>query len=422
MTGLTMGTTIEDWLWRFLPFFEQAQDMDSVSVTRPTGKAAASWRRGAWRFAWLVFALAAGTEVGALEMVEFEREGKRQRVEGKEVVRAEDGGVMLLTADGTLWNLTPEEIVTSRRDERPFAPLSAAEAGKQLQSALPEGFEIHNTAHFVICYNTSRAYAQWCGALYERLYSGFTNYWTKKGVTLREPELPLVCIVFADQAAYAKHVQPELGGTSTNIIAYYSLKTNRVTMYDLTGIEAVRGGGRRGTLAQINQILSQPEAERMVATVIHEATHQIAFNCGFHERYADIPLWVSEGVAMYFEAPDLSNSKGWRSIGEVNRPRLLRYREYAPARPSESLRSLIVNDERFRNPRESLDAYAEAWALNYFLLRQRPKEYAAYVETLGRKTPLVWDSAEARLAEFEKEFGDLGKLDSEFRKQMQKMR
>ena len=120
----------------------------------------------------------------------------------------------------------------------------------------------------------------------------------------------------------------------------------------------------------------------MVATVIHEATHQIAFNCGLQTRFADIPLWVSEGVAVYFEAPDFSNSKGWRTIGEVNRPRLGAFRQYAGRRTNGSLRSLIADDKRFRDPRQAADAYAEAWALNYFLIRQKPKEYAAYLQEL----------------------------------------
>ncbi len=130
-----------------------------------------------------------------------------------------------------------------------------------------------------------------------------------------------------------------------NIVGFYSLRSNRVNMYDLTGMEPLRTGNeKRGNLAQINQILSHPEAESMVATVIHEATHQIAFNCGLEQRFADVPLWLSEGLAMYFETPDLNSTKGWRTLGEVNRPRLARFREYLPRRPANSLVSLISED------------------------------------------------------------------------------
>ena len=66
----------------------------------------------------------------------------------------------------------------------------------------------------------------------------------------------------------------------------------------------------------------------MVATIIHEATHQLAFNRGLQARFADVPLWVSEGIALYFETPDLRNSRGWQTVGAVNRVRLDRFRQY----------------------------------------------------------------------------------------------
>ena len=99
------------------------------------------------------------------------------------------------------------------------------------------------------------------------------------------------------------------------------------------------------------QMLARPEAEPMVATIIHEATHQIAFNCGLQTRFADIPVWVSEGLAVYFETPDLQSPKGWRNIGAVNQPRLDRFREYLTRRPPGSLASLLADDKRMRDPR-----------------------------------------------------------------------
>jgi hypothetical protein len=360
---------------------------------------------------------------GAIDHIAFRRDAKEATVSGQLVVKAEDGGLMLLSADGELWSIQPDEIISHRGDDKPFVPLSAEEAGAATLKRLPDGFEVYSTAHYVICHNTSRAYAQWCGALYERLYTGFISFWTHKGITLHEPKLPLVCVVFADQDAYDRFARDELADRADSIVAYYSLRTNLVTMFDLTGLAALRqSDDRRGTTAQINQLLARPAAERMVATVIHEATHQLAYNCGLHQRFADIPLWLSEGVAMYFEAPDLSNSKGWRTIGAVNRPRLRTLREYAQQRPVGSLKSLIIDDKRLRDPRQVNTAYAEAWALNYFLIRQRPKEYVAYLQMLSEKGPLLWDAPEERLAQFKSAFGDLEKLDAEFLRHIQKVR
>jgi hypothetical protein len=359
----------------------------------------------------------------ALDHVAFRRDGKENSVSGRLMVKAEDGGLMIMSPDGQLWSIQPDELVDHRSDEAPFVPQAPDAAARAMLEQLPEGFEIYRTAHYIICHNTSRAYAQWCGALYERLYAGFMNYWKRRGFELHEPALPLVCVVFAQQGSYAQFAQGELGDAADRIVAYYSLRTNRVTMFDLTGLEALRRpGDRRGTTAQISQTLARAQAAQMVATVIHEASHQIAFNCGLHARFADIPLWVSEGVAMYFEAPDLSNSKGWKTIGQINRPRLQTLREYSRRRPVGSLHSLIIDDKRLRDPRQATEAYAEAWALTYFLIRQKPKEYVAYLQKLSQKGALVWDQPPERLAEFEAAFGDMAKLDAEFVRYMQKLR
>ena len=87
-----------------------------------------------------------------------------------------------------------------------------------------------------------------------------------------------------------------------------------------------RGGS---SAAHINQVLSQPAAERTVATIVHEATHQLAYNTGLQTRYAGNPMWVSEGIAVYFETPDLDSARGWRYIGAINRLHLNHFREYA---------------------------------------------------------------------------------------------
>ena len=379
-----------------------------------------------WYIALLfVIAILQSSSARALDRVVF-RQGKdapEQRLFGKLLIKAADGGLLLQTTDGRLWPIQPEEIIEHQETPDAFKALTPAELAKQLVAELP-GCEVHTTAHYLICHNTSKAYAQWVGALYERLYAGFNNFWTRKGIKLRESETPLVVCVFADQTSYATYTRPELGEGTKSIIAYYSLKSNRVAMYDLTGVEALRQpGDHRGSVQQINAMLAKPEAESMVATIIHEATHQIAFNCGLHARFADIPLWVSEGMAVYFETPDLNSASGWSTIGKVNPLRLPTFREYLGGRGESSLESLLADDRRFRDPAQALNAYAEAWALNYYLLKQHGDAYVAYLKTLSQKGPMVVDDPTARLKEFKAAFGpDLKKFDGEFVKQMVKVK
>lgn len=360
----------------------------------------------------------------AVDHVLLKRDDQELRVSGRLLVTAEDGGLLLMARDGALWAVQPEELLKHESDDAAFVPLDAAAAAEKLRDELGPGFDVYTTVHYVICYNTSRVYAQWCGALYERLYFAFTNFWTRKGFKLQDPEMPLVALVFADKASYRNYARKDLGDAVDAVVGYYSLQSNRVTMYDLTGVESLRQpGSSRSSTAQINQMLSQPAAEPMVATIIHEATHQIAFNCGLSSRYSDVPLWVSEGIAVYFETPDLSSSKGWRGIGSVNRSRLATFLKNAPSRNAGWLPGLLADDKRMRDVKTAANAYAEAWALNYYLIRRYPRQYVAYLKMLSEKSQLVWDDPQSRMAEFRKFFGeDLEGLEAEFVRGIEQLR
>jgi len=353
--------------------------------------------------------------VSAMDQVVFRHAGREINESGRLLITAQDGGLLLLARDGEIWAIPPNELVKHTSDAAPFEPFTRDEIGKRLLTVLPKNFEILHTTHYLICYDTSRMYAQWCGSLFERLYMAFTNYWSHKGFELAEPEFPLVAVIFADKKAYLDFSRDDLGEAGESIIGYFNLTTNRMTMYDLTGAaSAGRPSAGVSTAAQINQILARPEALQTVSTIVHEATHQIAFNCGLHTRLSDCPVWFSEGVAVYFETPDLRSAKGWSGIGAVNRTRLEQFLNYWPRRPDDSLQTLIEGDKRFHDVKQSLDAYAETWALTYFLINKHPKEYVAYLRMLSKKKPLLHDSPQTRLDEFQRAFGDIKKLDVEF--------
>lgn len=358
-----------------------------------------------------------------VERVVFQRNGQEQAVEGRLLLTAQDGGVLLMTPDGVLWAVPPDQQVSRAAEAKPFTPLSANELGAKLLAELPPGFELYQTANYLICHDTSKAYAQWCGSLFERLYLAFTNYWRRRGFEIRQPEFPLVAIVFADRDAYVRYSRDEVGDAIESIIGYYSLRSNRMVMYDLTGSQSAGRASRGGSsAAQINALLRQPAASRQVATIVHEATHQIAFNCGLHTRYSDCPRWFSEGIAVYFETPDLASARGWRGVGEVNLDRLAQFRQYLRRRPAMSLETLLRDDQRFLDANQALNAYAEAWSLTYFLLHRYPDKYINYLRVLSEKSPLVQDGPERRLLEFREIFGELRDLDAEFARYIERLR
>src|SRR4029079_17634697 len=124
-----------------------------------------------------------------------------------------------------------------RTDPKPLTIFTPKEIETQLATELP-GFKAHATQHYLIYYNTSQAYARWVGGLFEGLHKAFYNYWSRRGAKLHEPEFLLIALVFDGQSSFSSHAHGEIGERAATIIGYYSLKTNRVTMCDLTGVES----------------------------------------------------------------------------------------------------------------------------------------------------------------------------------------
>ncbi|WP_347244484.1 DUF1570 domain-containing protein [Thermogutta sp.] len=370
---------------------------------------------------WLVviFLLALGSfsTIGySLDIVQIKEGENVLTHRGRILVQAVDGGVLLLTPEGRLLPLAPAEIVSVSRDSVEFKAAPSEDVARWWLTQLPAGFEVYQTAHYVVLHNTSRDYARWCASLLERLYAGFTAYFTNKGVTIEKPEFPLVVIIFSSRDQYVTHCRAEVGDGIEKIQGHYNLVTNVVTMYDLTG------SGGTATAAQISRFVQNPNVQQSIATVVHEATHQLANNCGITCRWTDTPQWVAEGLAMFFETPDLRSARGWATVGAVNQSRLDRFRSYLSRRPDDSLVTLIRDNARFQNTETALDAYAEAWALTYFLLQQKRSAFLEYLKRLREKPPLVYHSPEERIREFTEIFGDVDDLNAQLLRFVSRLR
>lgn len=328
-------------------------------------------------------------------------EGTPRSIEGVVRVEAADGGLLIEQADGRLDVIQPDVIV-SRTPCAPAAePETPRELGLRILGELPPGFDLLVTKHYVICFDTSRQYAQWAASLFERLHDGFTNFWTRAGFELVPASRPLVVVIFAERHRYEEHAARDLGAATDRVVGYYNMLSNRVTTFDLTGSDALRAS-RPGASRPTLDVLARPEAAGLVATLVHEATHQMAFNSGMHRRLAPVPLWVCEGLATYFEAPDLSSDRGWRKIGGVNEPRKKQF--FAASTPG-WLQNLLRDDEALRRPDAATDAYAQAWALTAYLIQTKKERFVEYLAVLAAKQPFDDDPADLRIAEFSAAFG-----------------
>lgn len=340
-----------------------------------------------------------------------------ETIEGEVLIEAQDGSMLFQEMDGKLRIITSAEVAGKEIQDEPLQPMTKEQLGESLLKELPEGFKIHTTDDYVIAYQTGKAYAKWIGNLYQgRLNREFKKFWGKRSFKLKaeKPEFPLVAVIFATREQYAAQVQRELKTELGEMVAYYNLHTNRVMMYDLSS-DRRPGGVPAQRQRDIDDILNTREGIWMVTTIIHEGTHQLMFNSGLQTRLADTPLWLNEGVAMFFEPPDLNARQGWRFPGRTNYLRLDVLKKNA-TRPTNSLETLISNDDRLRTDGElTIFAYAESWALVHFLVNRKPGQFGQYLQHLSKKQPQQAPKPGQRLADFKKFFGDdLLKLDKEF--------
>ncbi len=329
----------------------------------------------------------------------------------------ESGGCLLVERDGRLHVLVGSEVQKIEQISQAFVPYNQEQMAESLKKQLPADFKVYLSKEFVIAYNTTDAYAKWNASIYERLFRGFYNYWKIRGIELKEPEFPLVAIVFEKRADYLRYAEKEeVNAEST--IGYYNQLSNRMAGYDLTGIEGTIPAGRKvNTPELINAILNRPAAERTVATIVHEAVHQLAYNSGLQTRMADNPIAISEGLAMFFETPDLSSSSGWGGIGKVNLYNFNVFRSAYNARKSLPLTKLIESDASFKDANSVGVAYGESWALCYFLMRTKSKEFGNYLMELASRPPMQPTDPKRRLDDFQRHFGnDIDKLERDFLK------
>jgi hypothetical protein len=170
------------------------------------------------------------------------------------------------------------------------------------------------------------------------------------------------------------------------MLGYYSPATNRIAMYDITA-------GRKSTDWTTN-----------AETIIHEALHQAAFNGGLHNRFGQTPRWVAEGLGTLFEARGVWNSRQFTAASDrVNHIQLESFRRYLPRRKSSALPELISSDRVFHGDVQG--AYAEAWALTFFLSETEPKKYFQYLQKTAQAKSFEAYPAPQRVRDFTEIFG-----------------
>lgn len=289
-------------------------------------------------------------------------------------------------------------------------------------------FKVKTSERFVFVYDVSDAYLEWLSALAAEVGKAFDKFCVQLDLETTAPTEPLTVVVLATREefdAYAVTLRgPAYLEQENKPIGFFNHRNNRSVLFDMTATEASRveeeeaasSGSRRGqddrafTRRQINREAKAMKARgnsgSNTSTIVHELSHQLAYNHGIFELSVRQPDWVVEGMAMTFEPSNDDAVLGWRFRGvfPVNEGRLRSFVERVNKDDNLSILDEIVRSDDFET-QLSIDGYAASWALFYYCYRKKPKELKKYIETIGSRPRRKVYSPEERMAEFEDCFG-----------------
>ncbi|MEJ7594566.1 MAG: DUF1570 domain-containing protein [Planctomycetaceae bacterium] len=328
-------------------------------------------------------------------------EPKSTVLTGRIVAEIPNSAVLLEEPNGQLHQVPARQIQSREDAEQLFVPLSSSELAADLLLQVPAGFEVTETEHYVLCSNSATEYVEFCGKLLEVVFDQYFRFMAEQKIEVTQPTRRLPIVIFAGTAefqTFAARQHPEISFADTP--GYYSVTVNQTLLLDLTGDRSIRSA------VTIRRSLAEKPLQ--VATVVHEAIHQLAFNSGLQVRMADNPLWLSEGLAMYFETTSSRSSLLWNRPGLVNPRHQPAFMKLVEANQvSGALNTLIESDSAFLNAAETPAAYAKAWALTHYLVREEKTGMQKFLHVLKQRKPMVGLTAEERAQEFLTAFGKL---------------
>lgn len=251
---------------------------------------------------------------------------------------------------------------------------------------------------FVIYHRGRDETAVACGQLLTSTRDAFIGSLAAAGLRLADARPVLEWVVFGDRPAFDRYARAADRADASWMQGYYSAKTNRVAL--------VVGG--MDVPSTTVAALPQAEFDLDLASVTHEAAHQLAFNLGLQRRGVIYPLWVSEGLATNFESlwwdaplgPLASNPYRQEQLcTAVATGRLL------------DLAELVTQVAPPVDDPAAIDAiYAQSWALFRFLVNDQPEQLQAYFAALADEP--AHKLRPSRLAHiFRKTFGEPADLE-----------
>lgn len=263
-----------------------------------------------------------------------------------------------------------------------WVPLEVAEMSGVLKDSAGAGFEVTESEHFLICSDCSEDYNEFCGKLLDKVFEEYFELMEDLQVGVKRPAVLLPVLIFSNAGrfqSYAEALHPEVSFADTP--GFYTVRDNQILLQDFTREVDLRGQAAiRGKLAK------QP---LQVATMVHETVHQLAFNSGLQVRFADNPVWFSEGLALFFEQTSVRSGLLWTRPGLVNERHHPTFAMLTQSgRLPIGLQQLSEDDTVFSAGETAAAAYAQSWAIMTWLIRREQQAFRDYVSNLQQLQPL----------------------------------
>ena len=144
-----------------------------------------------------------------------------------------EGKTVLILPDGQLG--IPNMLVPTNE---PFQPFTAEELLARLQKGPLRDFHVQQTPHYLIFYQSSRAFAESSGRWLEDLYRRLLDAFRKHEMAAHDTEFPLVAVIYRTERDFraSKRVDPE-------VQAFYEIYTNRIYFYETSEHDENCAGG-----------------------------------------------------------------------------------------------------------------------------------------------------------------------------------
>jgi hypothetical protein len=369
-------------------------------------------------------------------------------IEGRIVERGQ-GWCALYDREGRMHTIDLSKVTRFKKVSSTFAPHSFQTLRTKLLKEFGSGSEVSTTRHYVVCAPKGRA-KTYCD-VFEKTWRRFHMYFAIRGFKMNDPEFPMIAVVLKDRKSFLNYARKEKAKVDSSILGYYWSTHNRVIMFeDQKSRSAIfdhkaateerllaasrLGSGRDGffgerahleddawswafsdagtaglidhshradgvaTRAGINSDLRE--------TMIHEATHQLGYNLGLHNRTGRNPKWVVEGLATVFETPGMEKYAMDRDVKKRLNPGWhYGFKKFVKeGRPEGFLETFIRDDKAFST--QMGNAYAQAWALSFWLIETRPREYAKFLQKMASTEVTRQLTPESRVKLFKESFGD----------------